>query len=148
MLAERKLDWFEFEKLFEDVKKYGIAATNESGNIIIHAGEISAIDKGTDKHIFYDNIHISYHKDEKNTILRIKLKSPNEEWVGTDENVTNEEYQVYVKFDVDVLGETRCTCEKYASGNWDSYIYHTLNAIEHKLSEMTEYEKFQKVYAK
>lgn len=143
LFTEQKLMSFDFDNLFSTVKKYGkIGSVDSEKNFL--ATECDDI-----RNIYFGNLHFFYLKNDKDRILRAFIKNPEDEWAFSDNNsgkANNEEFQVYIKFDVDVLGEERCFCEKYKSGNWDLYIIKAISALKRFVEEMTEYSKFQKVY--
>ena len=85
---------------------------------------------------YYGNLFFSFYIDEKRNdrIVRIYAKKPDEDWIMTfdkfngqyePQHPSNAMTEVFVAYDVDVLGLDRCVGRKYNSGAWNKMFYKT-----------------------
>ena len=98
--------------------------------------------------IFYGNIHIYYQSDNNQTICRLSLKRDDEGW--TLGNVFSEgikTMEVYLTYDIEVLGNRRCVNTIFKDGNWNEYVYKALRDVEEIINGYTIEAQFNKAYA-
>jgi hypothetical protein len=109
----------------------------------------------TSYNIFYENIHIRMETSPKETVYSVHIKAQSELWrfVKKDNedkydisHPSTQTYRVFVAYDVPVLNITRAIGETYINGNWDKYLFITLNEFDLLIKGCTDKAQFNKEY--
>lgn len=109
----------------------------------------------TSYNIFYENIHIRMETSPKETVYSVHIKAQSELWkfVKKDNedkydisHPSTQTYRVFVAYDVPVLNITRAIGEAYINGNWDKYLFKTLNEFDLLIRGCTDKAQFNKEY--
>ena len=105
--------------------------------------------------IYFRNIHIHTESDPKMRVIRIYLKRDEDSWVlpkkGNTIDISNPttlSTEIYLWYDVDIFGISRCSDSRYTAGSWNQYVTKTLNDFENRIEDMTTRAKISKAYKK
>jgi hypothetical protein len=153
---------YELENLIRTVEVYNLLSENsENSDPIILFNDKNDFkifknitDTKTSYNIFIDNVHIRMEMSPKESVYSIHLKKQNTDWeFNVDENndivystPINQTYRVFVTYDVPVLNITRASGDSYINGNWDKYLYETINTLMNSINNNTEMVQFNKNY--
>ena len=98
--------------------------------------------------IFYKNIHIYYQSENDQTICRLSLKREDESWLlGNVFSEGIKTMEVYLTYDIEVLGNLRCTNTIFKDGNWNEYVYKAIRNVEEIINSYTIEAQFNKAYS-
>lgn len=114
----------------------------------------STIDDKVSYNIFFDNIQIRMEISPKGTVYSIHLKKVGEPWqFNRDKKGTfdfshplTSTYRVYVGYFVPVLNITTVAGEQYTPGNWNEYLYNTIEEAFNDIRDCTDESQFNKCY--
>lgn len=105
--------------------------------------------------IYFRNIHVHTESDSKAKVIRIYLKRDGDCWIlpkkGNSIDISNPTTlatEIYIWYDVDVFGVSRCSASRYVPGSWNQYVTKTLNDFEEHINDMTTKAKILKAYKK
>lgn len=105
--------------------------------------------------IYFRNIHVHTESDSKAKVIRIYLKRNGDCWIlpkkGNSIDISNPTTlatEIYIWYDVDVFGVSRCYASRYVPGSWNQYVTKTLNDFEEYINDMTTKAKILKAYKK
>lgn len=157
-IVENKVVGFQYLTLFQILEKYRKFneiverpyVTQGDALIIENENEIVSFNNGKRYDLYYENAHIQI-VDDKDKILRIDLKSPEEHWrVSPSKSnlgeANNKTMEAYLWYDIEVLGDRRCVNTIYTHGPWDEYMYKVLDKISEAVKEYTIQTQFSHIY--
>lgn len=134
------------ENLFSIMKEYH-KLYDRPIDSLINSDELIGFNIGNNYDIFYKNVHIYYTDTPERTVTRISIKKDNDVWkIGDTFSEDNDTMEVYLKYDIEVLGGVRFSNNILKDGNWDEYVFKTLEEIEKIISSYTRESKFNKEY--
>jgi hypothetical protein len=148
------IDIIEEYKLFTTEMLNGSIDANNASNDKYYIFKNLEDDK-TSYNIFYENIHIRMETSPKETVYSVHIKAQSELWkfVKKDNedkydisHPSTQTYRVFVAYDVPVLNITRAIGEAYINGNWDKYLFKTLNEFDLLIKGCTDKAQFNKEY--
>lgn len=153
---------YELDSLVRTIEVYNLLASNEekAEPVILfnNKNEFKIFkdisDTKTSYNIFIDNIHIRMEMSPKEMVYSIHIKKHGTDWTfNTNEDGTinhstpqTQTYRVFVTYDVPVLNITRASGDSYVNGNWDKYLYDTINTLFNTINNNTEIAQFNKSY--
>ena len=148
-LLDKKLRRLDAQKLFKVMveydKLYGRPVTPELN--LPYPDEIVGFQMGDNYDIFYKNVHLHYMENAEHVITRISIKQDDVKWkIGSKFSEDNESMEVFLTYDIEVLGGLRCTNTINRFGNWNEYVYKCLLDIEDQIYEFTRESSFNKAY--
>lgn len=108
--------------------------------------------------MFMGNLHLHISLRDNEKIYSIRIKRQGENWICPildcenggkildSSHPRNKYYEVYVWYTVPVLDITSASGYVYRHGNWDKYIYKSMDKFFRKIKEFTDDSKFNKEY--
>lgn len=100
--------------------------------------------------IFYRNLHLHLEDTRKQNIISLSLKSQGAYWrldeLSPEENKNLME--IYLWYDIEVLGKHRCSNVNFNDGTWNEYVYKTFCELEETIHGFTTASRFNKAYGK
>lgn len=98
--------------------------------------------------IFYRNLHLYYKYTEKENIFRISIKNDEDRWeLGERFSENTKTMEVYLTYDIEVLGGRRCSNTIFKDGTWNEYVYKTLVQLEKMVNGYTIEAEFNEIYS-
>ncbi len=148
ILLNRKLMKLDAQKLFKVMLEYD-KLHGRPVDPVIHGYEDKLIgfQMGDSYDIFYKNLHLHYMETSESVVTRISIKQDQDAWeIGSRFSEATDTMEVYLTYDIEVLGGLRCdnTIDRY--GNWNEYVYKRLVEIEEQIYEYTRESEFNKAY--
>ena len=151
---------YELDNLVKTIEVYNLISSDDDSEpvILLNADEFkvfkSTTESKTSYNIFTGNIHIRMEMSPKETVYSIHLKKQGEDWqfnADEDGNIVhstpaNQTYRIFVSYDVPVLNITRSVGDSYINGNWDKYVYNTVNNLFETINNKSEIAQFNKNY--
>lgn len=134
------------QKLFQIMEEYDLLHPNPV-DANIKSDELIGFHIGDSYDIFYKNVHIHYMETHVHNILRVSIKHNDDNWrIGNTFSEDNDVMEVYLTYDIEVLGGLRCINTIVKNGNWNEYVAKTLNEIEQIIVGYTMEAKFNREY--
>jgi hypothetical protein len=111
--------------------------------------DVSGFEQGNGVYdIFYKNIHIYYQSTPDQNICRISLKKEEDVWVlGDNFSEGIKTMEVYLTYDIEVLGNLRCCNTIFKDGNWNEYVYNVLFDMRNIIHGYTIESEFNNEYS-
>lgn len=145
-ILNQKLRNFSARKLFHIMEEYG-KLYERPVDANIRTDDLIGFNIGDNYDIFYKNVHIHYKDTDNIKILRVSIKQPEDNWrIGDNFSEDNDVMEVYLTYDIEVLGGLRCMNTIIKNGNWNEYVSKTLDEIEHIVISYTRESKFNREY--
>lgn len=147
---ENKLKDFNFFRLIDILETYEkFKKPEDLESSKFYATEPVCLRTGENVYdIFYDNIHIHLEDTKKQTIISLSLKHIDFLWrldeLSPEENKNL--LEVYLWYDIEVLGNRRCSNTNFTDGMWNEYVYKTLCELEEKVNGYTTCSWFNREY--
>ena len=144
----KKLENLDARKLFKIMDEYD-KLYGRPVDVNIKSDELVGFNIGDNYDIFYKNVHIHYSETQDHIITRVSIKRDDDSWViGDTFSEGNESMEVYLTYNIAVLGGLRCTNTILKNGAWNEYVFKTLEEIESIVLNYTRESKFNKEYDK
>ena len=155
-------DNVDFYRLMDIIGEYdrflSFAADAQMDSYVISDEEsISAYKSRNDNScdVYYKNIHVHIESDSKSKVIRIFLKRDGDAWClpkkGNSVDIANPttlSTEIYIWYDVDVFGISRCMASRYVKGSWNRYVTRTLTEFVNSIEDMTTQARISKAYTK
>ena len=151
ILLNKKLRNLDAQKLFKVMLEYD-KLYGRPVDPVIHGynDTLVGFQMGDCYDIFYQNIHLHYMETKESVITRITLKKDEDSWVigsrFSEGNNENDIMEVFLTYDIEVLGGLRCTNTIDRTGNWNEYVYKKLCEIDNIIYGYTKESEFNKAY--
>ena len=150
-----KLRNLELNKLIGVLSKYNKFNTQDRDKVFFANDDVVAFyvrdeDDNQFADIFYKNLHIHCEDGAKQTITRISLKDNEQttQWkLGTHFSEGIKTLEVYLTYDIEVLGGLRCNNTIFKDGYWNEYAFKTLSDVEEIINGYTIESRFNDFYA-
>lgn len=159
-LAHRFLSGIDFWKIVNTISHNleTLGQLPSVDNVPIQDGTIRVYKDNNTYAIYYDNIRIILSVINRNEkLMQVSLLGDNEEWKVTNIDskgkvsfdITSADTQVYTVFTAcDTLIPTGrvISDERYTSGTWNEYVYHSTFAMIEYVLSFNKTNKFNKLY--
>ena len=107
-------------------------------------------------YLIYKDLFFKFLSYGKNAITIICMKRPEDAWkFEIDSNYhailldpVNVNTQVYIAYDVEVLGIDRCSGQKYKSGAWNKVLYKEFSSLVEEVRSFKNRNKVEEAYQK
>ena len=148
-----------FDRMVERIEAYHLA---DSPDILKGKGKVNknrmifkfqSGDK-TSYNIFYNNLQVRIENSPREKVYSVHIKKQEDTWQFEKDAEGNYDFshpvtstfRVFIAYDVPVLNITRTKGESYSHGNWDEYVYRTIESLERAIYFCTDEAQFNKCY--
>ena len=148
ILLNKKLRNLDAQKLFKVMLEYD-KLYGRPVDPVIHGYEDKLIgfQMGDCYDIFYKNLHLHYMETRESIVTRISIKQDQDVWkIGSRFSEETDTMEVFLTYDIEVLGGLRCDNTIDRFGNWNEYVYKMLLDIENQVYCYTRESEFNKAY--
>ena len=142
----QKLRNLDARKLFHIMEEYN-KLYERPVDSNIKTDELIGFNIGDNYDIFYKNVHLHYMETPEHMITRVSIKQDDDTWkIRNTFSEDNDVMEVYLTYDIEVLGGLRCTNTILKNGTWNEYVFKTLDEIEQIVFSYTREAKFNRAY--
>ena len=140
-----------FVDILTDYDKFKTPGDLVSSAFMSNTGEPVCLCTGENSYdIFYGNLHLHLEETKKQNIISLSLKFNDNFWrldeLSPEEN--RNLLEIYLWYDIEVLGNRRCSNVNFRDGAWNEYVYKTFCELEEVINGYTTSSRLNKVYGK
>lgn len=97
--------------------------------------------------MLYKNLHVKTINSPNQRLVSVSIKHNSNVWsISEDGEVQNDEMEVYLWYDMKVLGDRWCMNVIFNPGNWNEYVYKTLKELVSIIRGYTRASQFNVEY--
>lgn len=108
----------------------------------------------TSYNIFYNNLQVRIEISPREKVYSVHIKKQEDTWQFEKDAVGDYDFshpvtstfRVFIAYDVPVLNITRTKGDSYSHGNWDEYVFRTIEDLEKEIYFCTDEAQFNKCY--